>query len=216
MAEKEKGSEGGDKVPTQEQFDEQKASLQKQVSEANKRTKAAEGRLTEQRSFIVPPELDITLPDSKDEVTEEQMDKAKKGIEAGQRAASNLNQLVPRYVTANAKALAYEVVVTAEALDDLEDVVAKLEQAGTPTAQEALAKELALSYRETALSEKSSKGGKKKSKDDSSTSDGETFDQGGGGSVAANQVLKDIDDVDPNDPEAQKKLDALRRSAGIE
>lgn len=215
MTEEKKEGEEGKESPTQADFDKQKASLQKQVSEANKRAKDAGERLTQQRGSIVPVELDITLPDSKEEVTEDDMNKAKKGIEAGKRAASNLNQLIPRFVTANAKALAYEIVTNAKALDDLEDVIAKLEQAGTPTAQEALAKEVALGYREQALTNDSSKGSKKKSDDSDSSSDNEKFDQGGGGSVAANQVVKDIDDVDPYDPEAQKKLDSLRNKAGI-
>ena len=131
--------------------------------------------------------------------TDEARAKVDVALKSGAEAQKNLAMLIPQYLKHQAEALAYKVAVKAEALDEVDDIQAKLNDIKTPEAMNTLAKEIELEYREAKVKDGSTKKGEDKGSEGSSDSK-RKFDEGGGSGNASSEsaVQQKIDNINVN------------------
>ena len=200
--------ETGDKAPTQEEFNKLRSELDTKVAEANQRADDASNRASQAEARVVGDEFKVDLPDSEESMTAEQRTSVAKALEKGAEASSFLKQMTPMLIESQAKALALEVALEHEAGSDVDSIRTRIKAGGTPAKMEALAKEISLEYKEKAIEAKAKGKGDDDDADDSG-SDRKFAEGGGKGSVSPNKFIKDVDDIDIDDPDAQKNLDKL-------
>lgn len=207
MAEETNEKNNQEMVPKAD-LDALRSTLEAKAAAARKEASEVKNRLREVETRIIPSDYEIKLePDEDGEIKIDGSTKEKIGQLTKQaiEAKQNLASAVGYAMDASAKALSWEVAVEVKAVEEQEDIYEKLKAAETPREMEIMAKEIRLEY---------------KSKKPNTTSNEETgegtpnsrqFATGQGkGTINVNQArLKAIEEIDINDPEAQKKLDAL-------
>ena len=211
---KEEGKEKGKEV-TKEDMDSLRSELDTKVAAANQRATDAEGRASQAEARVVGKDYDVDLPDADQELTSEKRSELTGALRKGKEAQSNLTQIVPMLVEQQAKALALEVVLEYEAKTDIETIKSRIKAGGTPAKMESIAREISLEYKEKAIEAKAKGEG---DDDDNADESGSTrkFAEGGGkGGAGPNKILKDIDDIDVDSPDAQKDLDALYEQLAV-
>lgn len=208
MAEEKANKEDGkEETVSKKDLDALRAKLESRLGEANKAKNEAEGRLAAVESRLVGSQFDVKIPEQ---------DEDGKGIDAPTKAAltgllekaketeRNLVTSIQYALQQKAEALSWEVAIAVEAVDDREEILTKIRSAKTPNDMEAVAREIRLEYKEAKLDSS-------KTEKEDSTNPGRSFADGQGKpSPNRNKALeKSIQDIDVNDTDAQKKLDAL-------
>jgi len=185
-----------------------KGRLEARAQTANaEAAEAARARATASRAAEAEQQYGVDLSGIEDEGLRTEVQGA---LTAGKKASANATSLAVYAMDQARHSAALDIAIELGMLEDVKDIEASLRGANTPAELELTKREVRLDLASEQTESKPKKDGDESHTDEDGKGEGRRFDGARGkGANRQAELVKKINAIDPEDPEAEKKLDEL-------